>query len=527
MAKGIDFVKHYKAHSDTLTGLALSVNGLQLCTAAAKDKALKFYDIRGFDMISMLNLSFAPGMVVWISRANVLGQKVAVADSASPTIFICKVNSDTGRAEEQRLSIHNNHVTAMAYNHLADVVISGDARGVLEYWSTSSLEFPSDSSISFRYKTDTDLYDIAKARASPTSIALSKDMTAFVVSASDCKYRVYNFSTGKLRRKYDESAKLVEKDQEDGTLEIDALDLGRRLAIERELQESKSAPACNAVFDESGNFILYSTLLGIKLVNIVTNRVPVNIGRKENSERFLGIALYQGTTSESTQMHMKLARKEEAGKIEPDPLVLVTAFKRKRFYFFSRREPEDASEESRDIFNEKPSADEQLVAVEAAGQGNIGKAAVIRTSFGDIHVSLFGDKCPRTVENFCTHSTTGYYDNLIFHRVIKSFMLQTGDPLGDGTGGESIWGGDFEDEIHRSLRHDRPFTLSMANSGPSTNGSQFFITTVATPWLDGKHTVFGRVTRGMDVVMQIEKVKCNKDDKPFDDITILNIDISN
>jgi peptidylprolyl isomerase domain and WD repeat-containing protein 1 len=131
------------------------------------------------------------------------------------------------------------------------------------------------------------------------------------------------------------------------------------------------------------------------------------------------------------------------------------------------------------------------------------------------------------VRMYCsTHCRNGYYDGIVFHRVIKDFMIQTGDPRGDGTGGESIWGGEFEDEIHRDLRHDRAFTVSMANAGPNTNGSQFFITTQPTPWLDNKHTVFGRVVNGMDTVRRIETVKVNKADKPLEDIRIVSTDVS-
>ena len=143
---------------------------------------------------------------------------------------------------------------------------------------------------------------------------------------------------------------------------------------------------------------------------------------------------------------------------------------------------------------------------------------------GDIHLRLFPSAAPRTVENFVTHARQGYYNNTIFHRVIRKFMIQGGDPQGDGTGGESIWGGEFADEFS-SLRHDKPYTLSMANAGPNTNGSQFFITTEKTPWLDNKHTVFGRAVQGLDVVHKIENVKTFKE-KPEVDVKIVSISIS-
>ena len=187
------------------------------------------------------------------------------------------------------------------------------------------------------------------------------------------------------------------------------------------------------------------------------------------------------------------------------------------------------------MLNEAPDASDLLASHgKRGGQNNdgmddedskLGSSAVLRTTAGDVHVKLFPAETPRTIENFCGHARSGYYDNVIFHRVIPGFMIQTGDPLGDGTGGESIWGGEFEDEIRRDLRHDRPFTVSMANAGPGTNGSQFFITTVPTRWLDGKHTVFGRVTKGMDICSAIEAVKIDELDRPLVEVKILSIDI--
>ncbi|MBO7520716.1 MAG: peptidylprolyl isomerase, partial [Opitutales bacterium] len=122
--------------------------------------------------------------------------------------------------------------------------------------------------------------------------------------------------------------------------------------------------------------------------------------------------------------------------------------------------------------------------------------AILKTRHGDIKIKLFADKAPKACENFTTHIKNGYYDGLIFHRVIRDFMIQGGDPTGTGRGGESIWGKPFDDEFADDLRFDRKGLLAMANAGPRTNGSQFFITTTETPWLTGHHTIFGEVVEG-------------------------------
>ena len=181
--------------------------------------------------------------------------------------------------------------------------------------------------------------------------------------------------------------------------------------------------------------------------------------------------------------------------------------------------------------------------------------AVMHTSLGDIKIKLFTNEAPKATENFITHAKNGYYDGLIFHRVIKDFMIQGGDPTGTGMGGESIYGAPFEDEFTPTL-HNLRGALSMANSGPCTNGSQFFIVQASevpqqmipqmeqlkdsgfpediiedykalggTPWLDFRHTVFGQVFEGMETVDAIASVSTAGADKPTTDVKILGIDI--
>jgi peptidyl-prolyl cis-trans isomerase B (cyclophilin B) len=184
------------------------------------------------------------------------------------------------------------------------------------------------------------------------------------------------------------------------------------------------------------------------------------------------------------------------------------------------------------------------------------KIAIMTTNRGIIKIKLFEKECPKTVENFTTHAKNGYYEGIIFHRVINDFMIQGGDPTGTGRGGESIWGHSFQDEFDINL-HNLRGALSMANAGPNTNGSQFFIVQAGsvpenllaqmeeigermfpadtiedykkvggTPWLDFKHSVFGQVYEGMYVVDAIASTRVDMLDKPFDDVVIEKIEIA-
>lgn len=148
--------------------------------------------------------------------------------------------------------------------------------------------------------------------------------------------------------------------------------------------------------------------------------------------------------------------------------------------------------------------------------------AVFETSMGNFKAELFEDKAPLTTKNFITLVNKGFYNGLIFHRVIDKFMIQGGDPSGNGTGGP---GYKIPDEFHPDLKHSSEGVLSMANAGPNTGGSQFFITLAATPWLDNKHAVFGKVIEGMEVVRAIGKTKTGQQDKPVQDVVIKKISI--
>ena len=148
----------------------------------------------------------------------------------------------------------------------------------------------------------------------------------------------------------------------------------------------------------------------------------------------------------------------------------------------------------------------------------MGTNVELQTTMGTMKIRLFDDKAPKTVQNFKDLVSKGFYDGTIFHRVIKNFMIQGGDPTGTGTGGP---GYHIKDEFGPGLKHEKKGILSMANAGPNTGGSQFFITLVPTPWLDGKHAIFGELTEGVDVLDKIGSTKTGPGDKPLQEVRII------
>ena len=150
------------------------------------------------------------------------------------------------------------------------------------------------------------------------------------------------------------------------------------------------------------------------------------------------------------------------------------------------------------------------------------QAVQVETTMGSFTVELYAQHAPKACKNFHDLAARGYYDGILFHRIIKDFMVQGGDPTGTGRGGESVWGGKFADELTRELKHTGAGILSMANSGKNTNGSQFFITLAPCPWLDGKHTIFGRVSSGMATIRRLGLARTDGSDRPLDPVKIVS-----
>ena len=340
----IEFVKHFRSHVGAICGMAASADGAFLATVA-EDMSLKMYDIVNFDMISMVKLPYQPVTCAWVSPKGAADGVIAVSAADSPAIRLYRARSGSADPMAENHSVHSAPVTLMAYNHRFHAVVSMDSRGMVEYWNPDDFSFPEDA-VDFRFKAETSLYEFCKQKTRALSLSFSTDGTQFVCASADKNVRVFNFHTGKLRVQYDEGPAVSQQVQQqaDERYRLDPMEFGRRMAVEQSIDQPG-----NAVFDESGNFIIYSTMLGIKTVNIHTHQVSRLLGKVETNERFVRVALYQGKPKQPVGQTTVLAATES------DPTIFCTSNKKNRFFYFSNRDP---TEEGRDVFNEKPTRDD-------------------------------------------------------------------------------------------------------------------------------------------------------------------------
>ena len=521
--QGIEFVKAFACDSPVVD-VSLSASGCDLAVLSSDNK-LRVFDVETFNMVSLLSVgrwfsgSRRAGKICFVSQASAIEQRLAVTNEADGEILIFDIQA-LGESEKSyrpaSFGVHESPVVTLKFSAKANAVVSVDKEGFIEVWSPDSLGKP--DSCTFESKFDTDLFELKKDDATATSMAVSD--SHFAVTTSSGFVKIFRLHDGKLVKSIDETLDTLMVAQNDPlqrVLHLEASDFAAR--VEREGSLS-GVVTDSIVFDASGELLIYATIVGIKVVHWRSNQLLTVLGKVESSERFVNLALFQGRG----KLKIREMTAGGAGELEADPTLVCTALDKERFYLFTQRLPG----EHRDVFNEatrESRAGTTSASTRRKPMAQV-KGATIFTTMGDIEIELFQKQCRKTVENFSTHARNGYYDAVIFHRVIKGFMIQTGDPRGDGTGGTSIWGADFEDEFHPDLTHEKPFVVSMANCGPNTNASQFFITTVPTPWLDNKHTVFGRVTRGMEVVKSIESLETDDKDRPRgEDVKILSIKV--
>jgi peptidylprolyl isomerase domain and WD repeat-containing protein 1 len=518
--KCLEFVKSYLAHTSPILNVVTSLPDGDICASIGEDNMIKFYDIGSFDVTGMIKLK-GTGITCGNCAAFIGEDQLLLAVSASAQsvqesglIYIFSV-STLSQSPVKVVKLHAAPISVMAYNYSYHVVISSDSKGIIEYWNgslhpdigTTSSEnnvdsnFPLDeyealdmtqpnmdnkamidrptlvdrssdsigtaptynrNGIQFQSKlNETDLYALVKKKAHPVSLAISPQGSHIAIYGSDRKVRIFEFTTGKLRIQYDERMQVYDAlMQKNHSFSIDAVDYGKRAAIEREMSETTilsrvgvdtTVQECGhqkiqLQFDPSGSFLFLPTLLGIKIIDLDTHKCSNIIGKGDSSVlRFLGGCLCLGDAKVDRQM--LLARtggssaavgSDDTRKKVDDSLVISLAFKKRRFYIFSHVDPfqvtEGDSKESidhqdivlsRDVLNEPPDVDDLMLAAnqKAEEKNRLGNEAVLRTTMGDIHIRLFPGETPRTVENFCGHARSGYYDNVIFHRVIKVWLL--------------------------------------------------------------------------------------------------------
>jgi peptidylprolyl isomerase domain and WD repeat-containing protein 1 len=451
----LEFVKSFTAHVGPVAALCIDSANDTVASIGKDDGFIKLYDVSTFDATAMVKTSLTSSMgaaacfLCDASKDLLLG----LSDSSNGKIYIYSIAT---LSLIQTLTLHSKPVTAMAYNSKHNCCVSADEQGVLEVWDCTSGSNSQHSKegeeavvgatcsmarnqMEYASKLDTDLYALAKKNTHALCISMSTNY--FVVYGADHKVRVYHLSTGKVAVRYDERLEMYEG--KFSTYGMDSIEYGKRAATEREMMDHQQQQTMLGMshlveMDPSERYLLIVTMVGIKLIEWKKNKMVKIIGKSDASQlRFLSFSLCLGDAK--TNQQMLLARSSgssiavEDKKKAQDAILVALSYQQRRFYVFSHVDPlQDQHEKesadktivARDIWNEPPSAQDRLLGSEGGHRsGGASHAAafakaILRTTMGDIHIKLFAE-VPKTLENFCGHARSGYYDNVIFHRVIQ------------------------------------------------------------------------------------------------------------
>lgn len=483
----LTFIKSFQAHRGEFNAIHLTNRQDMVVTTSSHDKTVKVFTISNVDLAQFTSLSTPDNPSK--SICSVLSpDRILIPLENRPAILVFVLHDISQKPTEIDVTNQQGPLSHLVANHRFNaLILCSLSSSALDYvsipthkpfiqsdfdgttderdHSRSKIELSHDiSGLKFQSRLRTDLFKLARDKVEVTCINVSPTGMDFVVAGIDSQIRIFDFLSGRIRRIYNES-----RTYSGLGINLPPEEIARRQARNDQYYANfESVRNANVVWDESGSLIIYASMLGVKIVDVSSNRVVRTLGLREAAVRFVCVALAHGN----------LRNIDESSKSN-NVLLTASAFDSERIFLFGTGGP-SINESSRDVHNERPMIRKRHHMSNANDKSTAGKnlnvssnRVTLHTSMGDIAISLLPNHAPKAVRNFVTHSKNSYFNGVTFHRVIPNFMIQTGDPDGDGTGGESIWGASFEDEIVDDLNHEIG-TVSMANAGPNTNGSVSF-----------------------------------------------------
>ncbi|EMG49447.1 Peptidyl-prolyl cis-trans isomerase cypE [Candida maltosa Xu316] len=411
----------------------LITNESSLASFAEGDNIVNIYDMNTLDMIYMVDIT-EKSQLPSKYASSWYHEHIVITNDDHNWIYYSTEDEDD---MEIGRTPHDAKITHIVYVLDYGCFVSVDEKGFIEIWNPVNGQFP--SVCRFKVKSETDLFFFRKNKIVVDYLGYFENRNLIVVG-HEGGFKLFDITTGKI---------------------VDSVDNPRVL---------------NSNIILEGNEVYYSTPTGIQVYNL-KKKSDIRSIRLPEDGYYLGLLRDddEGSSVDSSLLMPGAAFDESKFNSTAQPTLIATG--KERIYNLSN------------ITNETRK--------KAKLKNDEYSKVTLHTTKGDIKLKLFPEYAPKTVENFLTLCKRKYYNNVIFHRVIRDFMIQTGDPKGDGTGGESCWGGYFEDEFSDQISHEE-YIVSMANAGPNTNGSQFFITTGDVQFLDNKHTIFAKVISGFE-----------------------------